>query len=812
MVIQRKQAANISTHTPEPSRHFNFTCDNDDDDKEYSIPLKDMPQISPSIALAPVSSIVEPEDSLIMGNEKLSTIPEKESDEFIKVYDDKSLSDEDVPEDNVKIYSNPLFKFDYEYIFSDVNPLFDEVLEDIECKDSYDSNLDESTFLVTPISDSNEDELFTPRDDVELLLHQDSSISIVSILEGFTDEPPLEENDDLFDLESKENDWKKILYDAPIDDLITEDKDKGIRGEILTSGRTVGFEGILERAPNGNGRIAEERIWEVSNGRTCNEGNMGRTEARVLLQPPIALGYICNIPSVNQGGNSPPNGSSTPLSRWIEDYPLPDGLKTPTHIGSIVNYDDLKAKFRSHFNHHKKFTKTHLAVHNIKQKEGETTRAFVIMYTEETLQILGLNEEQRISGFVHGLKTMSLVEFFSTDLPTTYKALMEKTYTWIEANEVVMNGAPVKYMEGFDKLARNTSDILATEKVAKDFNPPPRMTAKGKNMDMSKYCQSHKDHGHNTDYCRELKRQTEEAYRSGKLAHLVKGIKKGKAKASDTQQGNWKKSDKYNNFSEASILMIRQSDPKRKFVKQEVHGVKETTFPPVIDKAPSTDPVLKPSIRVQRVDSNIPLIGFSREYSWPLGEVPLEIILGEENCSRKETLNFVIVRVQEKTTGIALSQCIYFHMDVCRYDKSSHDASDRWKTLRVQLLNVLETRKTVLKKEQGMAFARAVAAGFEVDHVSNLLSFAECFGASRLMSACLRFMDLWKQKHESGQWVEIEAEDAMSTKSDYSAMNASGIVLSSMTNRHDEPGGDANSESKETEGTDSYAGIDLLVQ
>ncbi|GJT03849.1 hypothetical protein Tco_0838311 [Tanacetum coccineum] len=210
MVIQRKQAANISTHTPEPSRHFNFTCDDDDDDEEYSIPLKDMPQISPSIALVPVSSIMEPEDSLIMGNEELSTIPEKESDEFIKssvedlipipresedtsgsdsenvlpssddfspIFEEKSvtfsnplfdsndftssdnesLSDEDVPED-VKIYSNPLFEFDDEYISSDVNPLFDEVLEDIECKDSYDSNLDESTFLVTPLSDSNEDE------------------------------------------------------------------------------------------------------------------------------------------------------------------------------------------------------------------------------------------------------------------------------------------------------------------------------------------------------------------------------------------------------------------------------------------------------------------------------------------------------------------------------------------------------------------------------------------------------------------------------------------------------------------------------
>ncbi|GJX36643.1 hypothetical protein Tco_0248200 [Tanacetum coccineum] len=52
--------------------------------KENIIPLNKTPQISPSIALVPVSSIMEPEDSLIMRNEELSTIPEKESDEFIK--------------------------------------------------------------------------------------------------------------------------------------------------------------------------------------------------------------------------------------------------------------------------------------------------------------------------------------------------------------------------------------------------------------------------------------------------------------------------------------------------------------------------------------------------------------------------------------------------------------------------------------------------------------------------------------------------------------------------------------------------------
>nr|GEX22856.1 putative reverse transcriptase domain-containing protein [Tanacetum cinerariifolium] len=127
--------------------------------------------------------------------------------------DDESLSDEDVPVDNVKNYSNPLFEFDDEYISSDVNPLFDMVLEYIECKDSYDSNLYESTFLVTPLSDSNEDEYFATGDDVELLLHRDPStpmMSVVSILEGFIDEPPLEQNDDLFDLESKKMNGRRF--------------------------------------------------------------------------------------------------------------------------------------------------------------------------------------------------------------------------------------------------------------------------------------------------------------------------------------------------------------------------------------------------------------------------------------------------------------------------------------------------------------------------------------------------------------------------------------------------------------------------
>lgn len=41
----------------------------------------------------------------------------------------------------------------------------------------------------------------------------------------------------------------------------------------------------------------------------------------------------------------------------------------------------------------------------------------------------------------------------------------------------------------------------------------------------------------------------------------------------------------------------------------------------------------------------------------------------------------------------------------------------------------------------------------------------------------MKFLELWKRKHETGQWLEIEAAEAMSSRSEYSAINASGILL-----------------------------------
>ncbi|GJR29714.1 hypothetical protein Tco_1105946 [Tanacetum coccineum] len=146
---------------------------------------------------------------------------------------------------------------------------------------------------------------------------------------------------------------------------------------------------------------------------------------------------------------------------------------------------------------------------------------------------------------------------------------MDKTYSCIDAKEVATNRAPNDNIEGSDKFNKTFSwdhnkgkknnwymfspykgsnhgilrflvkipwEIIATEKAAKAFEPHPSMVGNKRSCDMSKSCHFHEDHGHETNQYRELRHKIKKAVKSGQLAHLVKGIKNGKEKTSNTQQ------------------------------------------------------------------------------------------------------------------------------------------------------------------------------------------------------------------------------------------------------------------------------------
>nr|GEU42884.1 hypothetical protein [Tanacetum cinerariifolium] len=159
----QQQVVNLDSYTPEPSQYRKIPIYyDDDDDEESSTPLRDIiiSKLPSCIAITPVLSTEKPKDSLIMGDEHLDTIPEKESDKFIKS-SGKNL----VP-----------------------NPSESEDLSDIERRSE--GNLFEPFFDEEIISINIDSHHFNAESDLrESLLNQDSLIisspKIDSLLEEF---------------------------------------------------------------------------------------------------------------------------------------------------------------------------------------------------------------------------------------------------------------------------------------------------------------------------------------------------------------------------------------------------------------------------------------------------------------------------------------------------------------------------------------------------------------------------------------------------------------------------------------------------
>ncbi|GJV84243.1 hypothetical protein Tco_1524141, partial [Tanacetum coccineum] len=269
-----------------------------------------------------------------------------------------------------------------------------------------------------------------------------------------------------------------------------------------------------------------------------------------------------------------------------------------------------KEKFRSYFSQQKKFTKTHLAVHNIQQREGESTLAFITRYTDDP-------------GFERSKKSS-----WDNNIGQKNK---DRFSPYRGPNHGLL-----------PNLSKSPKEILATKKAARSFEPPPKMFESKRSRDTSKYCHFYKNYGHDTNDCRHLRTQIQEAINSGQLSHLMKGIKKERTKSSDAPRGESKK-DKGTEPAEAPILMVSRESYIAKSVAQENtdYEGKEIIFPPV---AKHCFEKLNPTIKATKVDLKTPLVRFFGERSWSIGEVLLEITMGDAPLSRTETLKFVIVR------------------------------------------------------------------------------------------------------------------------------------------------------------------------
>ncbi|GJW90657.1 reverse transcriptase domain-containing protein [Tanacetum coccineum] len=93
-----------------------------------------------------------------------SSSPVKTSENLEEFADELTLLKKGVHEENFQVYSSPLFEFDDNFNSSNENPLFNEIDEDVENKNSNVLDSDEPVLLNTPLSDKVE--CSDPEDDI----------------------------------------------------------------------------------------------------------------------------------------------------------------------------------------------------------------------------------------------------------------------------------------------------------------------------------------------------------------------------------------------------------------------------------------------------------------------------------------------------------------------------------------------------------------------------------------------------------------------------------------------------------------------
>ncbi|GKC46930.1 hypothetical protein Tco_1064652 [Tanacetum coccineum] len=208
------------------------------------------------------------------------------------------------------------------------------------------------------------------------------------------------------------------------------------------------------------------------------------------------------------------------------------------------------------------------------------------------------------------------------------------------------------------------------------------MTTSVEKQNHAKFCEFHGQVGHSTDECMHLKKQIEDMLKAGKLSHLIKEIKQnsGKEQPKAAKKGETSGKDKA-----LTILMVQPwGRVARQKITQSFYSSPKILFPPLgedegtegpiiieaeigghcihrmyVDGGPASEILYEHcfsryclEIKNQLVPATTPLIGFSGEIIWPIGQIQLLVTIGDEEHAASTLMNFVVVRSPSPYNGI----------------------------------------------------------------------------------------------------------------------------------------------------------------
>ncbi|GJR30303.1 reverse transcriptase domain-containing protein [Tanacetum coccineum] len=270
---------------------------------------------------------------------------------------------------------------------------------------------------------------------------------------------------------------------------------------------------------------------------------------------------------------------------------------------SIDGFEELRRAFRLNFTQRKKCAKNPVELARVKQRQGESTSVYVERYKDECIHVKACPEILKISGFMNGINNPELIKKLNDRVPQTFDELMKRTRSFIQGEAAAADSRKgysnnraqeqsrrqsndqsssrnnsyrgQRGGRGNDKytpLTMTPKEILATE--GSNFPKPPPMRTPEEQRVGNGYCEYHRQKGHTTNECVQLRQLIDKLVKEGRLDHLVKNIKEGK----DKQRGGGKKDAPRDKADTIYMVQSWQRKTKQK-VSQKFSQGSTISFP-----------------------------------------------------------------------------------------------------------------------------------------------------------------------------------------------------------------------------------------
>ncbi|XP_043705311.1 uncharacterized protein LOC122655153 [Telopea speciosissima] len=264
----------------------------------------------------------------------------------------------------------------------------------------------------------------------------------------------------------------------------------------------------------------------------------------------------------------------------VSCHPFPTSLKGPTALwfaklkpNSIKSFTKLARALVSHFQSsvkQKKMTTNFLAV---KQRPDESIRDYITHFNGEALEIKDLDDGMSFNAPHNGVTNHDLVKSIALKPVTTMSQLLDWCYQYANmfdimkarrtADPKVAEKKRTSEKEEKKDTKKTRSDRYSDRDQSPNYTPlnttktkilmevydrgllqwPRPMFSKHEERNKKKYYKFHRDVGHDTEDCRQLKREIEDVIQKGHLRRYVKEDRKDNPRGRDGAEGNPKRDD-----------------------------------------------------------------------------------------------------------------------------------------------------------------------------------------------------------------------------------------------------------------------------